>query len=45
MQSNTLSVKPMQNVSTHFKYGNIFWYNLNIGLDKMQASTLSTDQV
>ena len=43
MQSNTLSVKPMQNVNTHFKYGNIFWYNLNIGLDKMQASTLSTE--
>ena len=32
----------MQNVNTHFKYGNIFWYNLNISLDKMQASTLST---
>ena len=42
VQSNTLSVKPMQNVNTHFKYGNIFWYDLNIGLDKMQASTLST---
>ena len=42
MQSNTLSVKSMQTVNTHFKYGNTFWYNLNIGLDKMQASTLST---
>ena len=32
MWSNTLSVKPMQNVNTHpwTKCGNIFWYNLII---------------
>ena len=30
MQSNTLSVKPMQNVNTHANYGNKFWYNLNV---------------
>ena len=29
IQSNTLSVKPMQNVNTHSKYGNTFWCNLN----------------
>ena len=49
MQNNTLSVKPMKNVNTHSKYGNTFWYNLNVdrklnfGLDKMQASTSSTE--
>ena len=30
MQNNTLSVKPMKNVNTHSKYGNTFWYNLNV---------------
>ena len=38
MQNNTLSVKLMQNVNTHFNYRNTFWYNLNVdqnGQDKM----------
>jgi hypothetical protein len=30
MQSNTLSVKCIQNVNIHFKYGYTFWYNLNV---------------
>jgi len=30
MQSNTLSVKSVQNVDTHSKYEYTFWYNLNV---------------